>query len=82
MCCRSPRRGSCGSSSFDGISLTFWGVPGEAGHDALRGGPSGFAPVGFLTNPVDCAAGPLTATAMSDTWQDPGQLDGGWLAGI
>ena len=58
---------------LDGISRTVWGVPGETGHDQLRGGPSGFAPVGFLTNPVDCAAGPLTATAMSDTWQDPGQ---------
>jgi hypothetical protein len=58
--------------SLDGISLTFWGVPGEAGHDALRDGASGLAPVGFLTNPVDCSAGPLTATAMSDTWQDPG----------
>ncbi len=59
--------------SIDGISLTFWGVPGEVAHDALRGGASGLAPVGFLTNPVDCAAGPVTATAMSDTWQDPGR---------
>jgi hypothetical protein len=57
---------------IEGISLTFWGVPGEAGHDEFRGGVSGLAPVGFLTNPVDCSAGPLTATAMSDTWQDPG----------
>ncbi len=56
-----------------GISLTFWGVPGEAGHDGLRGGPSGLGPVGFLTNPVDCSAGPLAATAMSDTWQNPGR---------
>jgi hypothetical protein len=59
--------------AIDGVSLTFWGVPGEAGHNALRGGPSNVSPVGFLTNPVDCAAGPLTATAMSDTWQNPGR---------
>jgi hypothetical protein len=58
---------------IDGLALTFWGVPGESSHDALRGGSSGVPPVGFLTNPVDCAAGPLTATAMSDTWQDPGR---------
>jgi hypothetical protein len=58
---------------IDGITLSFWGVPGEASYDALRGGPSGITPVAFLTNPVDCAAGPLTATAMSDTWQDPGR---------
>jgi hypothetical protein len=58
--------------SLDGISLTFWGVPGEAAHNGLRGGPSGIAAVGFLTNPVDCSAGPLMATAISDTWQDQG----------
>jgi hypothetical protein len=58
---------------IDGIILSFWGVPGEGSHDVERGGPSGLAPVGFLTNPVDCSAGPLTATAMSDTWQDQGR---------
>jgi hypothetical protein len=58
---------------INGIALTFWGVPGEAAHDVVRKGPSGITPVGFLTNPVNCSAGPLTATAMSDTWQDPGQ---------
>jgi hypothetical protein len=59
--------------SFNDISLTFWGVPGEASHDSWRGGPSGLAREGLLTNPVDCSAGPLVATAMSDTWQDPGR---------
>ncbi len=58
---------------IDGITLSFWGVPGEAANDALRGGPSGIKPVAFLTNPVDCQAGPLTATGISDTWQDPGR---------
>jgi hypothetical protein len=58
---------------IDALTLTFWGVPSEAFHDQLRGGSSGVQPVGFLTNPVDCAAGPLTATAMSDTWEDQGR---------
>ena len=66
-------RGDLRFLSINGLSLTFWGVPGEASHDVLRGGPSVVKPVGFLTNPVDCSAGPLTATAMSDTWQDPGR---------
>ncbi len=59
--------------TINGLSLTFWGVPGEATNDALRGGPSDLTPVAFLTNPMDCSSGPLTATAMSDTWQDPGR---------
>ncbi len=61
------------------VSLTFWGVPAEASHTPYRFAPasqnpveSGVAPVGFLTNPVDCTAGPLTATAMADTWENPG----------
>ncbi|MGC2374392.1 MAG: hypothetical protein WA484_11015 [Solirubrobacteraceae bacterium] len=58
---------------WNAISLTFWGVPADPGHDAVRGGPSGLPPVGLLTNPVACSVGPLTATAMSDTWQNPGR---------
>jgi hypothetical protein len=60
---------------LDGVSLTFWGVPAAGVHNALRGAPSTISPVGFLTNPVDCSAGPLTATAMSDTWQNPGRYN-------
>ncbi|MGC2373633.1 MAG: hypothetical protein WA484_07140 [Solirubrobacteraceae bacterium] len=59
--------------SIDAVSLTFWGVPADPGHNSFRGGSSGLAPVGFLTNPVDCSAGPLFATGMSDTWQNPGR---------
>ncbi len=61
------------------ISLTFWGVPAESSHTLYRFAPntfnpveSGVAPTGFLTNPVNCTAGPLTATAMGDTWENPG----------
>jgi hypothetical protein len=54
------------------ISLTFWGVPAESAHTKVRGVPSGVAAEGFLTNPVDCSAGPLKATAMADTWEHPG----------
>ncbi len=62
-----------GLLELSGITLSFWGVPGEPAHDVVRGGPSAVAPEGLLTNPVDCSAGPLTATAMSDTWQDQGR---------
>jgi hypothetical protein len=57
------------------VSLTFWGVPAGAEHDGVRGAPSGQSPTGFLTNPVDCSAGPLTATAMADTWENPGRFN-------
>ncbi len=64
---------------FGNLSLTFWGVPAEASHTPYRFAPlsenpveSGVAPVGFVTNPVDCSTGPLKATAMADTWEDPG----------
>jgi hypothetical protein len=68
-----------GVAAVSGASLTFWGVPAESSHDPYRitastpeGSSSAISPLGFLTNPVNCSAGPLTATAMSDTWQNPG----------
>jgi hypothetical protein len=48
-----------------GVTLLFFGDPGEA-----DGGTSSLTP--FLTNPVDCAAGPLSANVEVDTWQHPG----------
>ncbi len=63
-------------------SVTFWGVPGEPAHTPFRlknlargvqvPVESGTGPVAFLTNPVGCASGPVSSTAMADTWQDPG----------
>jgi hypothetical protein len=65
---------------FESISLTFWGVTAEESHTPFRFNSSdipvesGIPPLAFLTNPVNCSAGPLTATAMTDTWEDPGSF--------
>ena len=68
-----------------GIELTLWGVPGEAGHDALRGNcATGAAtdcleggPESFVTLPTACGEALDThTTALVDTWQDPGE----WLS--
>jgi hypothetical protein len=47
-----------------GVTLLFFGNPGE--HFKEAGSPTP-----FFTNPSDCAAEPLTATAEVDSWQDP-----------
>ena len=74
--------------------LTFWGVPADPSHDAMRGllcetihelnavavrgrqggVHAGIAPVPFLTMPTGCSAGPETATARADSWQEPGSV--------
>ncbi len=48
-----------------GVSLLFFGNPGEE-DSGLR------LPTPFFTNPVDCSAGPLSASVEVDTWQHPG----------
>jgi hypothetical protein len=48
-----------------GATLLFFGDPG--GH--FNGSPS---PTPFFTNPVNCAAGPVSATVEADSWQHPG----------
>jgi hypothetical protein len=57
-----------------GTSTTFFGSPltdpNTFNHSV------GANPVAFLTNPVDCSAGPLTATVSADSWEHPGA----WLA--
>ena len=65
---------------IDAISLTFWGVPGEASHDAGRGGPSGSQPVrvpdqprGLLHGPADrdCDVGHLGRPGPLDLGREP-----------
>jgi hypothetical protein len=61
-----------------GSSLTFWGVPSDPSHDALRGlcatiggsCPSQGPSTPFLTNPTLCD-GPLSTTLRVDSWQEP-----------
>jgi hypothetical protein len=60
--------------------LTFWGVPADRANDpericdvnTLTGGCSSNAPVkSFLTNPMNCDAGPLTTYLTANSWQSP-----------
>jgi hypothetical protein len=66
-----------------GSSVTFWGVPADPRHDALRGSclnletggskgecPASVAPRPFLTLPTACS-GPLAMTLSADSWEDP-----------
>ncbi|MGA8353436.1 MAG: hypothetical protein WB698_04640 [Solirubrobacteraceae bacterium] len=65
-------------------TVTVWGVPAEASHDAERGvcegtmGPSGAlcpaeAPLrALLRMPTSCAQAPLLSTLRIDSWSDPG----------
>jgi len=48
----------------DGISITFFGDPGE------RDGDSGASPA-FLTNPTACSDEPLGASVEADSWVQP-----------
>ena len=63
-----------------GTSLTFWGVPGDPGHDAERGpcladqDPTVLCPfqgpvLPFLSNPTSCT-GPVTTRLHATSWQN------------
>ncbi len=67
-------------------SLTLWGVPGEASHDAERGSvcrrpgecfgggsSTNQSPLPFLTLPTSCA-GPQETRVSVDSWAEPGNL--------
>jgi hypothetical protein len=65
-------------------AFTFWGVPASPVYDPYRGdclqgtGDSqcshslGLPLKSFLTNPMDCSAGPLTTTLQADAWGNAG----------
>jgi hypothetical protein len=70
-----------------GLSLTLWGVPADASHDAeracpgqpnpWRGGPTCRSPsprTAFLRNPTSCA-GALPTTLNVDSWTHPGVFE-------
>ena len=75
------------ATPFVGASLTLWGDPADPAHDAERGlyceggncgggGESSLAPrKAFLTNPMNCAAGPLSSTLRIDSWQNIGHFE-------
>jgi hypothetical protein len=62
------------------VTVTFFGTPetDPTVSNEYRTAVKEVAPTAFLDNPVDCAAGPQTATLYADSWQDPGPwlLDG------
>jgi hypothetical protein len=63
-----------------GVDLTFWAVPADPSHDALRtdGTNFGFASPDarkpFLTNPTSCPDSPLKTTISADTWEHRGNF--------
>jgi hypothetical protein len=57
-------------ADLTGISVTFFGEP-LTNHDVYNESV-GAAPLAFLQNPVDCAAGSLQASVSTDSWQHPG----------
>jgi hypothetical protein len=65
-----------------GTSLTFWGVPGDPGHDGDRGQclnsdqlcPFQGTVKPFLTNPTSCL-GPQTTVLLADSWQNSGNFE-------
>ncbi len=57
-----------------GVSVTFFGDP-QSDPDVFNQS-TGAQPFAFLSNPVDCSAGPLTARVSTDSWERPGA----WLA--
>jgi hypothetical protein len=75
-----------------GAQVTLWGVPADPSHDAMRGSllagglcndggsmpcPAHAPRTPFITLPSDCAAGPLTSTVSTYSWQNPSDVQTG-----
>ena len=75
-------------AGFYKSEATFWGVPGEAAHDAqrgfgclaaARGEGSACSPLGetgpppFMTLPTSCDS-PLVSTVQADSWEEPSNV--------
>ncbi len=69
-------------AELDDVSLTLWGVPAQADHNALRwkeegqgighfGLTSDAAPVPFFTNPTACSGEALDAVFTASSWESP-----------
>jgi hypothetical protein len=83
--------------SLRSFELTFWGVPADRSHDAMRGrfcrgadtplicegggASGGVAAVPFLSLPTGCSAGPEEATMRTDSWEEPGSVREGRYTG-
>jgi hypothetical protein len=57
-------------SEITGVAVTFFGTP-LTNHD-VHNKSTGAQPLSFLTNPVDCAAGPQSIKVSTDSWERPG----------
>jgi hypothetical protein len=58
------------AAEIEGTSVVFFGTP-DTDHNVFDKN-TGASNVAFLTSPVDCDAGPLTARVSTDSWENPG----------
>jgi hypothetical protein len=70
-----------GGANVYEVEVRLWGVPADSSHDAERACPgpifgcaSTAKKLPFLRNPTSCG-GPLTARALLDAYQSPGEFD-------
>jgi hypothetical protein len=76
-----------GSIPFGSSTLTFWGIPADhngpgpltfypsaLAPELSYGGPGGGPRTAFLTNPVNCAAGPLATSLDVNSYENPSQV--------
>lgn len=76
-----PQRGLFCERLYDRGALWECGYPIYKNDEfaGLGGEKSNEPEVPFITMPEDCAAGPLTATVRSDSWEEPVRYENGYL---